>query len=97
MLRRHSSRRQPLAPGFLNARLTSFLGSANESRAAFELNYELIWEHDGPETVAWVREEFDALWNSPFAVALADLSRPGRGAPPRRVERGRDHLATLPA
>ena len=52
---------------------TSFLGSANESKAAFRLNYELIWEDDSPEAVAWVQEEFDALWSSPFAVELADF------------------------
>lgn len=59
--------------GYADSRRTSFLGSANESRTAFRLNYELIWEDDAPEAVAWVQEEFDALWNSPFAVALADF------------------------
>ena len=52
---------------------TSFLGSANETGAAFRLNYELVWEDDSPEAVAWVQEEFDALWSSPFAVRLADF------------------------
>ena len=52
---------------------TSFLGSANESGAAFRLNYELVWEDDSPEAVAWVQEEFDTLWSSPFAVRLADF------------------------
>ena len=52
---------------------TSFLGSANESGSAFRLNYELVWEDDSPEAVAWVQDEFDALWSSPFAVPLADF------------------------
>ena len=52
---------------------TSFLGSANESGAAFRLNYELVWEDDSPEAVAWVQEEFDTLWSSPFTVRLADF------------------------
>ena len=56
-----------------DGRPTSFLGSANESGAAFRLNYEIIWEDDSPEAVAWVQEEFDALWSSPFAVRLADF------------------------
>ena len=56
-----------------NGKQTSFLGSANESKAAFQLNYELIWEDDSPQAVAWVQEEFDALWSSPFAVQLADF------------------------
>ena len=56
-----------------DGRRTSFLGSANETRAAFRLNYELVWEDDSPEAVAWVQEEFDALWSSPFAVRLGDF------------------------
>ena len=56
-----------------DGRRTSFLGSANETGPAFRLNYELIWEDDSPEAVAWVQEEFDALWSSPSAVPLADF------------------------
>ena len=56
-----------------DGRRTSFLGSANESASAFRLNYELVWEDDAPEAVAWVQEEFDALWSSPFAVQLAEF------------------------
>ncbi len=41
---------------------TAFMGSANESKSAWRLNYELIWEDDSPEAVQWVQEEFDALW-----------------------------------
>lgn len=55
-----------------DGRNTSFLGSINESRPAWEVNYELLWEDDSPEGVAWVQEEFDALWGSPYAVPLAD-------------------------
>lgn len=51
---------------------TSFLGSVNESRTAWQVNYELLWEDPSPEGVQWVQEEFDALWGSPFAVPLAD-------------------------
>lgn len=52
---------------------TSFMGSANETRAAWQLNYELVWEDDSPEAVTWVQEEFDALWQSPHAQPLADF------------------------
>ena len=52
---------------------TSFLGSANESKTAFRLNYKLIWKDDSAESAAWVQAEFDALWQSPFAVPLADF------------------------
>lgn len=50
---------------------TAFLGSVNESLSAWQLNYELLWEDDDPATIAWVQEEFDALWNDPRAVDLA--------------------------
>lgn len=53
-------------------RRTCFLGSANESRAAWQMNYELVWEDPSPEAVQWVQEEFDALWGSPQAVPLAE-------------------------
>ncbi|NOX54981.1 MAG: DEAD/DEAH box helicase family protein [Planctomycetes bacterium] len=52
---------------------TCFLGSANESKSAWRLNYELVWEDRSSEAVQWVQEEFDALWNSPAAVPLAEF------------------------
>ena len=78
-----------------NEQQTSFLGSANESGSAFRLNYELIWEDDSPVAVAWVQEEFDALWSSPFAVSLADfvvadLDRLARRKSIRNVKRWRE-------
>jgi len=50
---------------------TALLGSVNESASAWKMNYELLWEDDSSETVQWVQEEFDALWNDPRAVDLA--------------------------
>ena len=49
----------------------AFMGSVNESLSAWKLNYELLWEDTDPATVAWVQEEFDALWTHPQAVDLA--------------------------
>ncbi|MCI0728578.1 MAG: phospholipase D-like domain-containing protein [Chloroflexi bacterium] len=51
---------------------TCFIGSANESKSAWQLNYELVWEDTSAEAIAWVQEEFDALWGSPQAVPLAE-------------------------
>ena len=56
-----------------DGRRIAFLGSVNESISAWRLNYELLWEDDSPDAVTWVQEEFDALWESPFAVALAEF------------------------
>lgn len=50
---------------------SAFLGSVNESASAWKVNYELLWEDDDPETIVWVQEEFDALWNDARAVDLA--------------------------
>jgi hypothetical protein len=50
----------------------AFIGSTNESRSAWTLNYELLWSDDSPEGIAWVQEEFDALWGDPCAVDLAN-------------------------
>lgn len=50
---------------------TAFLGSVNESASAWKLNYELLWEDDSAETVQWVQDEFNALWNDPRAMDLS--------------------------
>lgn len=52
---------------------TSFLGSVNESKSAWRLNYELIWEDPSDEAVSWVQEEFDSLWNHPQAQPLSEM------------------------
>lgn len=52
---------------------TSFLGSVNESITAWKINYELMWEDDSADAVAWVQNEFDALWNHPNATWLSDF------------------------
>lgn len=52
---------------------TSFLGSINETYSAWKLNYELLWEDDSAEAIAWVQTEFDSLWHHPLVVNLADF------------------------
>ncbi len=44
-----------------NGDKTSFLGSVNESKTAWKINYELAWEDNSQEAVDWVQEEFDSL------------------------------------
>lgn len=58
---------------FKDGTKTSFLGSINETYNAFKVNYELVWEDDSKEAVDWVQEEFNALWNSGYAVPLPDF------------------------
>jgi superfamily II DNA or RNA helicase len=56
-----------------NGLQTSFLGSVNESKSGWQLNYELLWEDDSAEAIAWVQKEFDSLWNDPLAYNLAEF------------------------
>ncbi len=55
-----------------DGRRTSFLGSINETAEAWTQHYELVWEDDAADAVAWVQEEFEALWNHRDARALSD-------------------------
>lgn len=57
---------------------TSFMGSINDSRSAFAVNYEILWEDDSPEAVRWVDEEFDALWRDSHALPDAIVEEVGR-------------------
>ncbi len=54
-----------------DGRCTSFLGSANESKTAWRRNFELVWEDEDLASIAWVREEFEALWGNAVAFPLA--------------------------
>ncbi len=47
-----------------------FLGSANETLSGWKLNYEIVWEDDDPESIAWVENEFKILWGDPSAREL---------------------------
>jgi SNF2 family DNA or RNA helicase len=76
---------------------TCFLGSINETKSAFAQNYEILWEDTSPEGVAWVEEEFDALWRDSFPLPEAIIEEIKRVAD--RVEVHFEDLTTgeLPA
>lgn len=63
---------------------TCFLGSINETKSAFAHNYEILWEDPSPEGVAWVEEEFDALWQDGYPLPDAIIEEIKRVA--ERVE-----------
>lgn len=52
---------------------TSFLGSINETKSAYTVNYEMLWEDDSSEAIDWVQDEFDFFWNNKYAVNLCDF------------------------
>ena len=60
---------------------TCFLGSINETKSAFAKNYEILWEDPSPEGVAWVEEEFAALWEDAFPLPdaiIEEIERVGQ-------------------
>lgn len=63
---------------------TCFLGSINETKSAFAANYEILWEDPSAEGVAWVEEEFAALWQDAFPLPDAIIEEIERVA--KRVE-----------
>ncbi|MEI6258904.1 MAG: helicase-related protein [Deltaproteobacteria bacterium] len=57
---------------------TCFLGSINETGSAFSRNYEILWEDSSQEGVAWVEEEFTALWQDSYPLPdaiVAEIKR----------------------
>ena len=60
---------------------TCFSGS---SKSAFAHNYEIVWEDPSPEGVAWVEEEFAALWDAAYPLPDTIVEEIGRIT--RRVE-----------
>ncbi|MBT3366894.1 MAG: DEAD/DEAH box helicase family protein [Nitrospina sp.] len=52
---------------------TAFMGSVNETRAGWRLNYEIFWEDDSDEAIKWVQDEFDFFWSHPHAIYLSEF------------------------
>lgn len=76
---------------------TCFLGSINETKSAFAQNYEILWEDPSPEGVAWVEEEFAALWADAFPLPDAIVEEIGRVAKRVEIRFGEATPAELPA
>lgn len=57
---------------------TSFIGSINESKRAFAVNYEILWEDPAPQAVAWVDAEFEALWADSYDLPDAIIEEVSR-------------------
>jgi len=55
-----------------NGKRIAFMGSTNESRQAWTMNYEIVWTDESTEGIHWVQEEFQALWTHPDARDLAE-------------------------
>ena len=56
----------------------AFIGSVNDSKSAFAINYELVWQDDESESADWVEKEFWYLWEDSVPlpeVVLAEIHR----------------------
>lgn len=76
---------------------TCFLGSINETKSAFATNYEILWEDPSPEGVAWVEEEFDALWKDSYPLPDAIVEEIKRIADRVEIRFDEVNTADLPA
>ncbi|MBK1718769.1 phospholipase D-like domain-containing anti-phage protein [Thiocystis violacea] len=64
-----------------DGRKLGFIGSMNETRHGWQRHYEILWEDDSPEGVAWIEAEFAFLWNAakPLPEAVCrEVRRRGR-------------------
>ncbi|AWI62469.1 hypothetical protein AB395_00006847 (plasmid) [Sinorhizobium fredii CCBAU 45436] len=64
----------------------AFIGSINETRAAWAHNYELVWEDTSSEGVEWVQAEFEELWEKGKPLPDAIIREVGRLAHRREVD-----------
>jgi hypothetical protein len=64
-----------------DGRKLGFIGSMNETRHGWQRHYEILWEDDSPEGVAWIEAEFAFLWHAvrPLPEAVCrEVQRRGR-------------------
>jgi SNF2 family DNA or RNA helicase len=47
-----------------DGRKLGFIGSMNETRSGWQRHYEILWEDDSPDGVAWIEQEFEFIWNA---------------------------------
>jgi hypothetical protein len=47
-----------------DGRTLGFIGSMNETRSGWQRHYEILWEDESAEGVAWIEPEFGFLWNA---------------------------------
>ena len=63
-----------------------FIGSMNETRSGWQRHYEILWEDESPEGVAWIEEEFDFLWNAAKPLPKAVIREVHRRGYRREIE-----------
>ena len=69
-----------------DGRRLGFIGSMNETRNGWQRHYEILWEDESPEGVAWIEEEFDFLWNAAKPLPRAVIREVHRRGYRREIE-----------
>lgn len=69
-----------------NGRRLGFIGSMNETRSGWQCHYEILWEDESPEGVAWIEDEFDFLWNAAKPLPRAVIREVHRRGYRREIE-----------
>ena len=69
-----------------NNRKLGFIGSMNETRSGWQRHYEILWEDESPEGVAWIEEEFEFLWNAAKPLPQAVIREVHRRGYRREIE-----------
>ncbi|WP_269498084.1 phospholipase D-like domain-containing anti-phage protein [Castellaniella sp. S9] len=69
-----------------DGRRLGFIGSMNETRNGWQRHYEILWEDESPEGVAWVEAEFDFLWNAAKPLPQAVIREVHRRSYRREIE-----------
>lgn len=69
-----------------DGRKLGFIGSMNETRNGWQRHYEILWEDESPEGVAWIEEEFDFLWNAAKPLPQAVIREVHRRGYRREIE-----------
>lgn len=69
-----------------DGRKLGFIGSMNETRSGWQRHYEILWEDESPEGVAWIEEEFEFLWNAAKPLPQALIREVHRRGYRREIE-----------
>lgn len=69
-----------------DGRKLGFIGSMNETRSGWQRHYEILWEDESAEGVAWIEEEFDFLWNAAKPLPQAVIREVHRRGYRREIE-----------
>lgn len=69
-----------------DGRRLGFIGSMNETRSGWQRHYEILWEDESPEGVAWIEREFDFLWNAAKPLPQAVIREVHRRGFRREIE-----------